>query len=69
LTEKGQKAARQIKSTMDKKKELLTLTPGDDADGRNEGNDDDDGQEPVKAITSPCYSVSRYWALSAKKSF
>jgi hypothetical protein len=43
LTEKGQKAVRQIKDTTDKKKELLTLTPGDDADGRNEGNDNDDG--------------------------
>ncbi len=31
-----------------KKKELLTLTLGDDADGRNEGDDDDDGWEPVK---------------------
>jgi hypothetical protein len=27
LTEKRQKAARQMKSTMDKKEELLTLTP------------------------------------------
>jgi hypothetical protein len=26
-----------------KQKEWLTLTPGDNADGRNEGNDDDDG--------------------------
>jgi hypothetical protein len=34
LTEKRQKAARQMKSTTDKKKELLTLTLGDDADGR-----------------------------------
>jgi hypothetical protein len=34
LTEKGQKAARQMKSTTDKKEELLTLTPGDDADRR-----------------------------------
>jgi hypothetical protein len=34
MTEKGQKAAHQMKSTMDKKKEFLTLTPGDDADGR-----------------------------------
>jgi hypothetical protein len=34
LTEKGQKAAHQIKSTMDKKKKLLTLTSGDDAEGR-----------------------------------
>jgi hypothetical protein len=33
LTEKGQKAAHQIKSTMDKKKELLTLTPGNYAEG------------------------------------
>jgi hypothetical protein len=32
LTEKGQKAAHQIKSTMDKKGKLLTLTPGDIAD-------------------------------------
>ncbi len=31
--EKGQKAARQMKSTMTEKKEFLTLTPGDDADG------------------------------------
>jgi hypothetical protein len=34
LTEKGQKAAGQIKSTMDKKIKLLTLAPGDHADGR-----------------------------------
>jgi hypothetical protein len=32
-----------MKSTTDKKKELLTLSPGEDADGRNEGDDDDDG--------------------------
>jgi hypothetical protein len=34
LTEKGEKAVHQIKSTTDKKKELLTLTPGNVADGR-----------------------------------
>jgi hypothetical protein len=34
VTEKGQKAAHQMKSTMAEKKEFLTLTPGDDADGR-----------------------------------
>jgi hypothetical protein len=34
LTEKGQKEVRQMKSTTDKKEELLTLTPGDDADKR-----------------------------------
>jgi hypothetical protein len=50
-----------------KKKELLALTPGEDADGRNEGDDDDDGSEPVKIITSPCDSVSGYRRLSAKK--
>jgi hypothetical protein len=44
LTIKGQKAAYQRKSSMDKKKkELLILTSGDDADGRNKGNDNDDG--------------------------
>ncbi len=34
FTEKGQKAARQMKSTLHKKEKLLTLTPGDVADGR-----------------------------------
>jgi hypothetical protein len=34
LTEKGQEAARQMKSTPHKKEKLLTLTPGDVADGR-----------------------------------
>jgi hypothetical protein len=34
MIEKGQKAACQIKSPTDKKEKLLTLTPGDDADGR-----------------------------------
>jgi hypothetical protein len=43
LTKKGQKAAHKRKRTRDKKKELLTLTPGYDADERNEGNDNDDG--------------------------
>jgi hypothetical protein len=38
---------------------LLTLTPGDDADGRNEGDDDDD-VEPVEPIITPCDSVSGY---------
>jgi hypothetical protein len=42
LTKKGKNAAHQRKRTRDKKKELLTLTPGDDADGRNEGDDNDD---------------------------
>jgi hypothetical protein len=44
LTEK--RAKRQLareKAPQIKKKELLTLTLGDDADGRNKGNDDDDG--------------------------
>jgi hypothetical protein len=43
LTEKGQNAARQRKSTTDKKERVLPLAPGDYTDGRNEGNDDDDG--------------------------
>ncbi len=51
-----------------KKKELLTLTPGDDAEGRNEvGDYDDDWWEPAVPITSPCDSISGYWGLSAKK--
>jgi hypothetical protein len=41
---------------MDKKEELLTLTPGDGADGRNESDDDNDGWEPVVPIKSPCDS-------------
>jgi hypothetical protein len=40
---------------------------GDDANGRNEGDDDDNGWEPVQPITSPCDSVLGYWGLSAKK--
>jgi hypothetical protein len=43
LIKKGQKEARHRKSTTDKKEKVLTLTSGDDADGRNEGIDDDDG--------------------------
>jgi hypothetical protein len=44
LTEKGQKAARQRKSTTNKKKESLTLlyTAGVDAKGSDEVNDGDD---------------------------
>jgi hypothetical protein len=42
LTKKGQNPAHQRKITRNKKKELLTLTPGDDADGRNEGDDNVD---------------------------
>jgi hypothetical protein len=34
LVEKGQKAARQMKSTTDKKEEFLTLTLGGNVDGR-----------------------------------
>jgi hypothetical protein len=44
LTEKkgkGQPASE--KAPQIKTKELLTQTPGDDGDGRNEGDDDDDG--------------------------
>jgi hypothetical protein len=44
VTEKGQKAAHQMKSTMAEKKEFLTLTPGDDADGRRYEDDDDDDE-------------------------
>jgi hypothetical protein len=40
---KLQNEARQIKAPQIKKKELLKLTPGDNADGRKEGDDDDDG--------------------------
>jgi hypothetical protein len=43
LDKKGQKKARQRKRPRIKKKEVLTLTSGDNADGRNEGVDDDDG--------------------------
>jgi hypothetical protein len=53
--------AREKAPWVNKKKGLLTLTPGDDAEGRNEvGDDDDDGCEPVKPITSPCDNVSGY---------
>jgi hypothetical protein len=46
---------------MDKKRELLTLTPGDDAEGRIEvSDDDDDGMRTSHAITSPCDSVLGY---------
>jgi hypothetical protein len=43
LTEKGQRQPARGKALQIKKKELLTLTLGDDADGRNEGDDNDDG--------------------------
>ncbi len=51
LTEKGKKEVRQMKSTTDKKEELLTLLRvmmqiGDD-------KDDDDELGPVEPITSP----------------
>jgi hypothetical protein len=69
LTEKRAKGSLvDKKAPWIKKKELLTLTLGDDADGRNEGNDDDDGWEPVEPIASPCDSVLVYWGFSAKKS-
>ncbi len=38
---KGKSQPVREKAPRTKKKELLTLTPGDDADGRNEGDDDD----------------------------
>jgi hypothetical protein len=43
LTEKGKKAARQRKSTMDKKERMLTLNLGVVAEGR--GDDDDNVDE------------------------
>jgi hypothetical protein len=42
LTEKGQKAVRQRKSTMDKKKERLLSTLGVVAEGRCDDDDDVD---------------------------
>jgi hypothetical protein len=42
---------------------MVALTPGDNADGRNEGDDDDDGWEPVKPITSPYDRFLGYWGL------
>ncbi len=66
LTEKRVKGATREKAPRIKKKELLILTSGDDAYGRNEGDGDDDGWEPVVLITSPCDSISGYWGLSAK---
>jgi hypothetical protein len=41
---KGKKQPVRWKAPQIKKEELFTL--GDDADGRNEGNDDDYGWEP-----------------------
>jgi hypothetical protein len=59
LTEKGQNAVRKMKSTTGKKRtELLTLTLGEMHYGRNKGDDNDDGWEPVEPITSPCDSSS-----------
>jgi hypothetical protein len=43
LTEKRVKGATREKAPRIKKKELLILTSGDDAYGRNEGDGDDDG--------------------------
>jgi hypothetical protein len=40
------------------KKELLTLTTGNIAEGSDEVGVDDDEWEPVEPITSPCDSVS-----------
>jgi hypothetical protein len=40
LTEKGKKAARQRKSTTDKKK--IAYTPGIEAEGRDDVDDNDD---------------------------
>ncbi len=42
----GKKQPAREKASRIKKKELLTLTPGDSAEGRNEGDDDNDGWEP-----------------------
>jgi hypothetical protein len=63
---KGKRQPAREKALRIKRKKLLTLTPGDDAEGRNEGDDDDDVWEEVVLITSPCDSVSGYWGLSAK---
>jgi hypothetical protein len=42
LTEKRAKGSPpEKKAPWSKKTELLTITPGDDVDGRNEGDDDD----------------------------
>jgi hypothetical protein len=43
LTKYGQKAACQRKSTTDKKERIAYSNSGDGAEGRNEGNDDNDG--------------------------
>jgi hypothetical protein len=42
LTEKGQKAARQRKSTTDKKKIAYSKPPGVEAEGRDDVDGDDD---------------------------
>ncbi len=66
--QKGKRQPAREKAPRIKKKELLTLTLGDDAEGRIEvGNDDDDGWEPVVPIISPCDSVLGYLGLSTKK--
>jgi hypothetical protein len=42
LTEKGKRQPAREKAPRIKKKELLTLTSVDNADGKNEVDDDDD---------------------------
>jgi hypothetical protein len=56
--EKAKRQPAREKAPCIKKEELLALTPGDNAEGRNEGDGDDDGREPVVPFTSPCDSVS-----------
>jgi hypothetical protein len=43
LTKKGKRQPAREKAPWIKNKKLLTLTPGEDADERNEVDDDDDG--------------------------
>jgi hypothetical protein len=66
--QKGKRQPAREKAPQIKNKELLTLTLGDDAEGRIEvGDDDYDGWEPVVLITSPCDSVLGYLGLSTEK--
>jgi hypothetical protein len=51
------------------KKELLTLTPGNDAEGSDSVGEDDDEWKPVELIASPCDSVAGYGGLSTKSQF
>jgi hypothetical protein len=62
---KGKRPPAREKAPRIKKKELLTLTPGDDAEGRSEG--DDDRSEQVNADHNSMWQYFRVLRVKHKK--